>query len=231
MLCVYVFLARVEERICLEKFGDPYREYMRRTGMFLPRRFEERWVRLSERLPRNAGLRGAVLAGAFVLVLAITIHAGHVLRDHVIESLQVVDGPAQVTVFVAPVSMHTEQAVVGLLNRADLPGRIAYVAPTSWRIPELGFEGIGERSEHGGLSELLHPTTHGNALDFDERSLTVLLADVRTLPDDVKGIERFTLALDIRPIEFVELDTVMPRILARRTAGGGDWSGIPVPTF
>jgi protein-S-isoprenylcysteine O-methyltransferase Ste14 len=42
MLCIYMFLARVEERICLEKFGEAYRGYMNRTGMFLPRRWEQR---------------------------------------------------------------------------------------------------------------------------------------------------------------------------------------------
>jgi protein-S-isoprenylcysteine O-methyltransferase Ste14 len=37
LLCIAVYLtARVEERTNLEQFGDAYREYMRRTKMFIP---------------------------------------------------------------------------------------------------------------------------------------------------------------------------------------------------
>lgn len=41
MVLMYYFLAKDEERRMLKKFGDSYRAYMNRTGMFLPRRLEK----------------------------------------------------------------------------------------------------------------------------------------------------------------------------------------------
>ena len=231
MLCVYVFLARVEERICLDKFGESYREYTRRTGMFLPRQLEKLFSGLRIPLPQSAWLRGPILIGGFTLVLGATVGAGQWLRSHVIDSLTIADGPARVTVFIAPVTPPTADTVVEFLNRIDLPGSIAYVAPSSWRIPELGFIGTAGQHEHAGMGELLHPTTHGNPLSFDEGRLTVLLADASTARVSAQGLDRLTQALNIRPIEFVELDSTTGTVIDRRPAAEGQWSGIPVPTF
>ncbi len=231
MLCIYVFLARVEERLCLEKFGEPYREYMNRTGMFLPSDWEARWRKLGIQLPRSGWLRGIAPVGVFALVLVITIGTGQWLRGHVIDSLQIDDGPERVTVFLAPVSPEAQHAVARLVNYKTLPGSIAYVAPSSWRIPELGFSGAGSRHERGSLSELLHPTTHGNPLEFAEDRLTVLLADAEVAGGNVQGIDRLVRALNIRPIEFVDVNIVSGQIIDRSPAAEGAWAGIPVPTF
>ena len=48
---------------------------------------------------------------------------------------------------------------------------------------------------------------------------------------DAAGVERLTRALDIAPIEFVELDLGAAKLVGRRAAGEGAWAGIPVPTF
>lgn len=231
MLCVYVLLARVEERICLDKFGESYRQYMSRTGMFLPRKLEMRMSRLRVRLPESAWQRSTLLIGGFALVLLVTMAAGQWLRSHVIDSLIIADGPERVTVFVAPVGPQTRGVVVELLNREDLPGSIAYVAPSSWRIPELGFTGTAGQTQHAGMSELLHPTTHGNSLSFNEDRLTVLLASASTARANAKGLDRLKQALNIKPLEFVELDVATGTVIDRRPAGEGDWAGIPVPTF
>jgi len=37
VIVMYYRLARKEEKIALEKYGDRYREYMKRTPMFVPR--------------------------------------------------------------------------------------------------------------------------------------------------------------------------------------------------
>ena len=231
MLYIYVFLARIEERICLEKFGEPYREYMNRTGMFLPRRCEYRWRGLGALIPRSPWLRGVVAIGIYALVLALTISAGHWLRGHVIDSLQIDDGQTRLTVFLAPVSASTRETVVELISNSELPGSIAYVAPSSWQIPELGFVPTADQDNHAGMGELLHPTTHGNPLSFDEDRFTVLLADASTARANVQGLDRLAQSLDIQSIEFVELDIAKGAVVDRRPAAEGPWAGIPVPTF
>ncbi len=73
MLCIYYFLARVEEGVCLNKFGDSYRDYMERTGMFLPRSWEARWRSLGISLPRAIWLRYFVVVILFAGVVTLTI--------------------------------------------------------------------------------------------------------------------------------------------------------------
>ncbi len=231
MLCIYVFLARVEERICLQKFGESYREYMDRTGMLLPRAWEQRLRALAPGLPRRPWLKGMAVIGIYAAVMAITIGAGHWLRGHVIDSLQIDNGTARVTVFLAPLSSRTRDAVQDLIGDSELPGSIAYVAPSSWRIPELGFAGTTSSRGRTGTSELLHPTTHGNPLSLDDGRLTVLLAAATTARADVEGLDRLRQALNIRPIEFVEVDITRRAVIGRRPAAEGQWAGIPVPTF
>ncbi|MDJ0712489.1 MAG: isoprenylcysteine carboxylmethyltransferase family protein [Woeseiaceae bacterium] len=231
MLYIYVFLARVEERICLEKFGQSYREYMDRTGMFLPRRFEDRWRGLGTSLPQSSWLKGLVMIGIYALVLTLTIGAAQLLRGHVIDSLQIDDGEQRLTVFLAPTGTGTREVVLELVDDAELPGTIAYVAPASWRIPELGFTATADQNEHTGIAELLHPTTHGNPLNYAEDRVTILLADASTADSDVEGLERLTKALGIRPIMFIELDITKGAVIDQRPADEGQWDGIPVPTF
>jgi len=231
MLCIYYFLAQVEERICLAKFGASYRDYMDRTGMFSPRSWEARWQSLGLRLPHVTLVRIAVLGGLYAIVLALTIGTAHLLRSHVIDSLQIDVGKARVTVFLAPTSPQTRATVTALLDEATLPGNVAYVAPSSWQIPELGFTGIKGSYQGGGVDELLHPTTHGNSLSFNQDRLSALLVEATSVDNDLQGVALFAQTLAIRTIEFIELDLIAGGIIERRPSAEGHWAGIPVPTF
>jgi len=231
MLCLYYFLARLEERICLEKFGASYREYLERTGMFLPRRWEERWRAVDWRLPDKSWVRSVTIIGLYAVVLGLTIGVATLLRSHVLDSLDTDVGEARVTVFLAPVSPKNRSAVVKLLDEAAIPGDIAYVAPSSWQVPELGLSGSEIGHQGGGIRELLHPTTHGNVLSFSQDRLSVVMVEAAYVDDEVRGVARLTRALNVRPIEFVELDTIAGEIVELRPATDSQWAGIPVPTF
>lgn len=231
MLCLYYYLARLEERICLAKFGESYREYLQRTGMFSPRRWEARWRSVDWPLANEVWLRSLVFAGIYATVLALTTGASYLLRNHVIDSLQTDVGEFRVTVFLAPVSPQTKATVVSLIDTAFVAGEIAYVAPSSWRVPELGLERSSESQPGGHWDELIHPSTHGNSMTYDEGHLNVVLVDTISTASDVAGIGRFSQALNVRPIEFLELDISAAAIAERRVAAEGQWAGIPVPTF
>ena len=231
MLCIYYFLARVEENICLTKFGKSYRDYMDRTGMFLPRSWEDKWRALDVHLPHKKWSRRTAATALLAGVLALTVGSAYWLRGHVVDSLQIDVKSDRVTVFLAPVDAETMETVSALINQTDLPGTVAYVAPSSWQIPELGFTGTADGYQREGAEELLHPTTHGNPLAFDQESFTVLLVETMSVGNEAEGVDRLTRALNIKPIETVELDLVAGRIGERRMAGEGDWAGIPVPTF
>ncbi len=231
MICLYFFLARLEERICLDKFGAPYREYLHRTGMFLPRSWEGQLRFVDWRLPDATWVRIALFTGLYVAVLGLTIGVTHLLRGNVVDSLRTDVGESRVTVFLAPIDPQTESAVVKLLDEAALPGDVAYVAPSSWRVPELGLTGSTSKHQGGGVDELFHPTTHGNALSFSQARMSVVMVEGAYARDEVEGAQRLTHALNVRPIEFVELDIAAGNIIERRPATESQWAGIPVPTF
>jgi len=149
----------------------------------------------------------------------------------VVDSLGTDVGASRVTVFLAPISPQTKSEVVKLLDEAALQGDVAYVAPSSWQVPELGLTGSTSKHQGGGIDELFHPTTHGNLLSFSQDRLSVVLVEGAYVKDEAEGAERLTQALNVRPIEFVELDIAAGKIVERRPATESQWAGIPVPTF
>jgi protein-S-isoprenylcysteine O-methyltransferase Ste14 len=81
MVVLYHALARDEERRMLSAFGDQYRAYMDRTGMFVPGRVERGLARLPG--PRSARARAALaLATTFVVAVggALALRAYTVAR-------------------------------------------------------------------------------------------------------------------------------------------------------
>jgi protein-S-isoprenylcysteine O-methyltransferase Ste14 len=230
MLCLYYFLARVEERICLQKFGDSYREYLARTGMFLPRKWETQWRLLDWRLSEAKWVRVSVFVGLYVAVLTLTGVIGHLLRNHVIDSLQTSVEASRVTVFLAPVSQQAQATVTRLLGESMLPGDIAYVAPSSWQVPELGLTRSPANRQGESTNELLHPSTHGNPLTVGH-ILSVALVEAVYAGDKVQGIERFSRALNVRPVAHAEIDLGTGEIVENMTSIESQWAGIPVPTF
>lgn len=232
MLCLYYYLARLEERICVEKFGQSYRDYQSRTGMFLPQSWEAQWRSLNWQFSDRAWVSGLQRTAIVAAVLGLTIATSCLLRIHVINSLQTDVNDASVIVFLAPVSPATRATVASLLSTESLPGEIAYVAPSSWRVPELGLKRSSEKQKDGGsLDELLHPSTHGNSLAYDEERLNVVLVETISIGNTGGGVARLSRTLNVRPVEFLALNTKAGEIIERRTAAGSQWAGIPVPTF
>jgi protein-S-isoprenylcysteine O-methyltransferase Ste14 len=82
MATLYFLLAKDEERRMLEQYGDEYRRYMDRTGMFLPRDAENA---IGAFLPiRNTVIRAAVL---LLLLWAGTVGGAFALRSYTVERL------------------------------------------------------------------------------------------------------------------------------------------------
>ena len=83
MFLLYYFLAKDEERRMLAQFGEGYRRYMERTGMFVPRGME-RWLSL----PVASGPHRLLKYGGIVVgVPAVVIGTGFVLRAITLDSL------------------------------------------------------------------------------------------------------------------------------------------------
>jgi protein-S-isoprenylcysteine O-methyltransferase Ste14 len=82
MVGLYYLLARDEERRMVNQFGDQYRQYMARTGMFLPRGLE----RVADRLPLHKSPVLRSLLG-FVLLVVVAVGGAFALRAYTIAQL------------------------------------------------------------------------------------------------------------------------------------------------
>ena len=82
MIGLYILLARDEERRMLNAAGDQYRDYITRTGMFLPRGVEEFFGRIPG--PRSRVLR---TTGVLVFLLGVTLGGAFALRSYTVSQL------------------------------------------------------------------------------------------------------------------------------------------------
>jgi len=84
MFVLYYFLAHDEERRMLSQYGDSYREYMDRTGMFLPRFLERPLAAAVHKVIPSAGLRHAAIP---VILVCLVMGSGVGLRAVTLHSL------------------------------------------------------------------------------------------------------------------------------------------------
>jgi len=149
MLFVYRALAAIEERECLERYGQAYADYQQRTPRFLPLRPPFRvplGQRLSIRPWSNRTLAGAL---DFVVVLAAALAAAFLLQAHMLGSLFSADVGAGVYVSLTPLdgdtiaraarNADTDPRVRALLAVPATEGArlIGYVMPWEWGVPEI----------------------------------------------------------------------------------------------
>jgi protein-S-isoprenylcysteine O-methyltransferase Ste14 len=84
MIFLYYLLARDEERRMLNRFGESYRDYMGRTGMFLPRTFERAFARRGQ--PRPPLTLGKA-TGILLVLLGVFVSSGFILRAYTVRHL------------------------------------------------------------------------------------------------------------------------------------------------
>jgi protein-S-isoprenylcysteine O-methyltransferase Ste14 len=86
MIVLYYFLSKDEERRMLNRYPDTYRQYMDKTGMFLPKKLERR---LSP-----SGVIGKI--ALFVMIATFTIGGAFFLRSYTIKHLLLWTSPTVV---------------------------------------------------------------------------------------------------------------------------------------
>ena len=140
MLFLYYLLARDEERRMLARYGNDYRAFMERTGMFFPRLSASRTPAPGSPRPVTFGRGLAILAA----LLVITVGAGFVARAYTVRHLPLLSvGPVDV-ITITPEDLSAardilpevlkDPAVAAKLGATrDHPGRIlAYFVPIDY---------------------------------------------------------------------------------------------------
>jgi len=154
MLFLYDLLARWEEEQCLTKFGDTYRAYQARTGMYLPRALSTIIPRI---LPPSGLKRVLATIGIYIVVILATVLFAFSLRDYTLSKISsfYTDGIA----VLSPANLAdkelraafniamAEDEVQNILRADDVAKLIVYVVPQEWYLPDLPIE---SEYKHGG---------------------------------------------------------------------------------
>lgn len=206
MLFVYRWLAEFEEQNCLQKYGEPYQQYLRKTGRFLPRlgRGVERASEAGK--PRNPLTASATYCLVLSLVLSLVLVTGVLLRELSLNSVSALymDDVA----VVSPASMAPEKAAeiyaistagqhLQLSGNAGGAPLLVYIVPRDWYLPDLPLDSHETVRERGG---------HGAPINFDPDHFRVLFTRILTHANQPRGKDILRRAYAFEPLLIVELD-------------------------
>lgn len=252
MLFLYYLLARDEERRMLNRFGDSYRAYMERTGMFLPR-----FVRRGRsRQPLTVGKA----AGVLLVLLVVCVGSGFLLRAYTVRHLPVtqVTGVDVITITDDDL-VAANQLLPAVLEDAGVATKLqaahgrAGHRPLAYFIPvDYVMQGmIADTGEQWKLFQhhktirmiveyILHPFAHltgghahhmaGQPHDMTMHNSPMMQRRVIFL--DIAGAEDFGINVQRTPLFFVDVHLHTAEILrVQDLPGGSGWGSVPTPMF
>lgn len=237
MLILYFLLARWEEDVCVEKFGESYRDYQRTTGMIVPRILGRGGF--ADRLREVRGTRLALL-------LAVTVVAGlatgfglreyslaHVSSLYTDEAAVLSPAVLEADVIEAAYRVAGTNAELKARLARLAPGQdgspgaaasrlIVYVVPAEWYLPDLPLHSLEEIRRVGGG----HATP-----EFDRARFKVLFTRARLhAPATGKDIVKKAYGRD--PILIVHVDVSTESVLGTSEPPAHVvWGDIPTPMF
>jgi protein-S-isoprenylcysteine O-methyltransferase Ste14 len=226
MLFLYRLLAGWEEAQCLARFGDSYRAYRQRTGMFLPRLAS---VRLPRLLPAGGVSRVVGSLVLFAVVMVAAVAAGFGVREYAVSGLLAIWHPETAIVALAPMSRdeitaayEVAAAAPGVRSRLDTAGsRLVYVIAEEWFVPDLPVDPptATNRAPHGSR-------------DFDRSRLKVLFARPRSHTAEAMGAAIVTSAYGLDPLAVAHLNMATGSVTAVDDPPDHvRWGDIPTPLF
>jgi protein-S-isoprenylcysteine O-methyltransferase Ste14 len=227
MLFLYRWLARWEEVQCLARFGESYRAYQARTGMFLPRG----WLpRLPSLLPSAEPERTVTAFATFAIAVVGSVLLGFGLREYALAQVSAlyteraaVLSPALLSegeLVTAYRTAVTDARVVGALGPAGGTPLIVYVVPLAWSLPDLPLD--------PGPT----PGAHRQPKGFDRRHYRVLFTRARTHAPHASGREIVAQAYGRDPIIVARVDVSAPVVTGVEIPPAHvRWGDIPTPMF
>jgi hypothetical protein len=224
MAFLYLILARHEERECLAGFGDDYAAYMARTGAFFPRL----WTTAA---PTSVPSGPIATFAAYLIALAAAGSLAYGMREHSMAHIAALYEPREV--ILSPALLSKQELRAARTVAAQDPrvaeriartraGRVIYVVPQAWYMPDLPIDPLHEVVAGG----------HGAPKAFDRTKLQVLFAEARTFRPAAQGKSILRTAHGIRPLALADID-----LAAGTVTQVADppphvvWGDIPMPLF
>jgi hypothetical protein len=259
MATLYFLLAKDEERRMLGQFGETYRQYMDRTGMFLPRGAE---AAIGKVLPiRHAAVRAAAL---LLLLFTCTVGGAFALRTYTVSHLPLwSDGSATALVILPEDLTMLNHRMASVLEIPEIKARLerqtgpflAYVMPKDYvmqgMIADTGgewqlykrhhtFAMIGDWIFHPFRHlESGHAAMHHGAADGRKghgggngmvRRMVFLRVEGQSGPSDLADL--FGINVRRSPVFVADVDIhdlVLEEVRELPTATG--WGRVPTPIF
>lgn len=233
MLFVYYFLAKKEEKDCLEKFGDDYRTYLESTNMFLPGRRVKKPNFLSLARTRQGRITLQLVLFAITMALSLTVAFG--LKNYSLAHLSTYYSKDMATI---STTLMTEKDMAKTLEIAlshpevrnklgeagfgDGAKFLNYIVPMGWILADLPLEEI-PKSVHG----------HVTPKDLDSDAYKVLFTKAKIAGNQfIAGVEIIKRTFGREPIIVVKLNKQTGEILALATPPPHVlWGNIPTPLF
>lgn len=228
MLFAYDFLARSEEQRCLERFGDSFREYMARTGRFLPRLATWRWES-PHWFPERGAARCLAILLLYLFVMGFSVVGGYALKSYSLARVATAERGDMIILSPAlrpPAELQraVEIALASDEVRTRLPGNgtlgaglLAEVVPLEWRLPDLPLE-----ATRGG---------HVTPPDYDRTRAKVLFARAK-LARPARGRNIALHAYGLIPLLVAKVDLTEGKVLAiEEPPAHVRWGDIPTPIF
>jgi len=252
MLFLYYLLARDEERRMLNQFGDRYRAYLERTGMFLPRLVKR------ERSRQPLTVREAV--GILLALLVVCVGVGFMLRAYTVRHLPVAHIAGVDVITITPDDLVAANHLLpAVLEDAGVAAKLqagrgraghrvlAYFIPIDYIMQGM----IADTGEQWKLFHhhktvrmiveyILHPFMHltgghrhhmmGQTHDMTMYNSPMMQRRVIFL--DIAGNDDFGINVQRTPLFFVDVHLHTGEILrVQDLPAGSGWGSVPTPIF
>lgn len=230
MLFVYYYLAKAEEKECLNKFGDGFRSYMEKTPIFLPLRMPKLFnntLKGKQRVLANFALYLTVIA---VFLLTVTG-----IRNYSLTNISLLHDEKSATISVTQMDKNTMQSIMDLaLESPEVREKLSgyeylqdkrllnYIVPLEWILADIPLEPLPEGTEG-----------HITPQDYNRDEYKVLFTIAGFPSNGVHdGLDIVKNTVSRKPVIVVKLNIGEQRIL------GIDippdfvaWGDIPTPLF
>jgi protein-S-isoprenylcysteine O-methyltransferase Ste14 len=233
VLFAYWVLARAEEKECVAKFGRPYEDYLKRTGMFLP--FGVPSVSLLLPPCRSRAVRAARAAAAYLLAVTAALGLAYAARHLSIHSLYAYYTDSTATVSLVGMDRADLEKVVGtafadervraMVERIDDAPHakyLNYVLPADWYVSELpmGRDGLCDGNHF---------------LPSRDRSPLFRVVITRAVLEDAPSATGRDILLSANgtiPVTEAVVDTKSGAVVGvHEPTHEGRYEGVPLPTF
>ncbi len=234
MLFAYYFLAKIEENQCEEKFGEAYRKYKMKTGMFLP--FNIAFLRKISIFPKRGLKRFLTIIILYLVISLIAIGMANILSNLSIKSLYALYSEDDVYISLTKVEMNTlEHIVKTTLANPDVQNRlegdsddvskkyINYILPKTLYVSEIPMNPV----------EGLHHE-HFLPQDYDKNQYKVIFtrAILSDKQEDVAGKNILLNTVKRLPIIEVHIDLSQNQVTNIQTPPKNiRYQDIPVPLY